>query len=445
MLTSKPLNVFFKYAIPAVFGLVAISSASIIDGYFVGNYVGPVALASLNMSYPIVTIIIGFAFMFAAGSSVICAKLIGEKNVKEANNIFTKAIIFIVLSSILIVSILLVNLDNIFTLFHAENKLKELTIEYLSILLYFLPIVMTAIVLDYFVRVDERPNLAFFALFFSSVLNIILDYYLIAIKGYGISAAAYATGISQCFIFIILIIYFLLGKSNFSFIAPYGGINTIMKAIKNGSSEFVNEASSGITIIIFNYVMLKNFGTYGVTAFTVIGYFIMASLVVNFAVADSMQPVISKNYGALNFKRIEKILKIAVTFLILYGIILAFIILSYPNILIELFLEGENKKVIETLTLRFVFYIWPAFLFSGICILITSYFTALHRPMDSIIIAISRSLILPISLIMILPKLLGDIGIFITIPLSEFITFLIASFLFIRLKSDKSFVKLTHN
>ncbi|RXJ87253.1 MATE family efflux transporter [Arcobacter sp. CECT 8985] len=441
MLTSKPLNVFFKYAIPSIFGLVAISSASIIDGYFVGNYIGPIALASLNMSYPIVTIIIGFAFMFAAGSSVLCAKLIGEKNIKESNNIFTKAIIFIVISSILIVSILLLNLDNIFTLLNAEDRLKKLTIEYLSIVLYFLPILMTGIVLDYFVRVDEKPNLAFFALFFSSISNIILDYYLIVIKGYGISAAAYATGISQCFIFIILIIYFLTSKSNFSFIIPYGGISTILKAIKNGSSEFVNEASSGITVIIFNYIMLKNFGTFGVTAFTVIGYFIMASLVVNFAVADSMQPVISKNYGALNFLRIEKILKIAVIFLILYGITLAFIILSYPNMLIELFLEGENKKVIEDLTLKFVFYIWPAFLFSGICILITSYFTALHKPLNSIIIAISRSLILPISLIMILPKFLGDIGIFLTIPLSEFITFLIASFLFIKQRSNTFFCK----
>ncbi len=63
---------------------------------------------------------------------------------------------------------------------------------------------------------------------------------------------------------------------------------------KNGISEFINEASAGITVLIFNYIMLKNFGALGVASYTIIGYFIMISIMISFAIADSMQPVISK-------------------------------------------------------------------------------------------------------------------------------------------------------
>lgn len=444
MLTTKPIRVFFKYAIPSILGLLAISSAGIIDGYFVGNYVGPTALAAMNMSYPIITIIIGFSFMFAVGSSVICGKLMGENNLKEANNIFSKSIIFIIFSSILLALLLYFNLDNIFSLFNAKEDLKNLTVTYLSIIVFFMPILMVAIVLDFFVRVDEQPNLAFFALFSSAIANIVLDYIFIVEYDLGIQAAAYATGISQAFIFFILLPYFLSKKSSFSFIKPYGNFNSIFKAMKNGSSEFINESSAGITVIIFNYIMLQNFRTFGVTAYTIIGYFITVSLMINFAIADSMQPVISKNFGALNYLRIDKFLKIASIFLISIAVVLVTFILIYPDVLIELFLEGEHKKDIENLTLQFIYYSWPAFLFSGINILITSYFTSIQKPFYSIIIAISRSFIFPISLIIILPIYIGNIGIFVTLALSEFFTFLIAIYLFLK-KREKMPVPLITN
>lgn len=444
MLTTKPIRVFFKYAIPSILGLLAISSAGIIDGYFVGNYVGPTALAAMNMSYPIITIIIGFSFMFAVGSSVICGKLMGENNLKEANNIFSKSIIFIIFSSILLALLLYFNLDNIFSLFNAKEDLKNLTVNYLSIIVFFMPILMVAIVLDFFVRVDEQPNLAFLALVSSAIANIVLDYIFIVEYDLGIQAAAYATGISQVLIFFILFPYFLSKKSSFSFIKPYGNFSSIFKAMKNGSSEFINESSAGITVIIFNYIMLQKFGTFGVTAYTIIGYFITVSLMINFAIADSMQPVLSKNFGALNYLRIDKFLKIASIFLISIAVVLVTFILSYPDVLIELFLEGEHKKDIENLTLQFIYYSWPAFLFSGINILITSYFTSIQKPFYSIIIAISRSFIFPISLIIILPIYIGNIGIFVTLALSEFFTFLIAIYLFLK-KREKMPISLIIN
>jgi len=101
MLKENPYKLFFKYIIPSILALLAISSASIVDGYFVGNYVGTTGLAAINITYPIFSLLFGVGLMFAVSSSVMVSKLLGEKKKEEALNIFSKAIITVTLFSML--------------------------------------------------------------------------------------------------------------------------------------------------------------------------------------------------------------------------------------------------------------------------------------------------------------------------------------------------------
>lgn len=431
MLETKPFILFLKYAIPSILGLLAISSASIIDGYFIGNYIGSTGLAAINISYPITTILFGLALMFAVGSSVIVGKLMGEKNIKEASNLFSKAMISVTLISIVTSFILYINLENILHLLNVQNELKDKTLSYLPILLLFLPFLMSAIVLDYFVRVDENPNLSFLALFLSSITNIVLDYIFIVKYGYGMEGAAYATGISQTFIIILLIPHFFSKKSTLKLIKPKGSWKAILTASKNGASEFINESSAGITVMIFNYIMLQSFGAQGVASYTIVGYFIMISVMVSFAIADALQPIISKNYGALYFQRIKSFLKLGFISILLIETILTLLALIFPETLINIFLENSELET-KRITIEFISYAWPAFLFLGLNILITSYLTSIQKPLYSILIAILRSLILPIFFIITLPFAFGNIGIFMALAVSEFLTFIIAIIFFIK-------------
>jgi len=432
MLETKPFILFLKYAIPSILGLLAISSASIIDGYFIGNYVGSTGLAAINISYPITTILFGLALMFAVGSSVIVGKLMGEKNIKEASNIFSKAIISVTLISILMCLLLYLNLGNILGALNVTGELKEKTLLYLPILLTFLPSLMTAIVLDYFVRVDENPNLSFLALFLSSIVNIVLDYIFIVKYDWGIEGAAYATGISQAFIIVLLIPHFFTKKATLKLVKPTGSWLSILTAAKNGASEFINESSAGITVMIFNYIMLKNFGAEGVASYTIIGYFIMIS----FAISDSLQPIISKNYGALYFNRIKSFLKLGFASILVIETLITLVILTMPELLIGIFLD-ESESNTKNITIEFISYAWPAFLLLGINILITSYLTSIQKPMYSAFIAILRSLVLPILFISILPLIFGSKGIFMALALSEFITLIISVNIFIRNNPNK--------
>lgn len=426
---DKISSIFFQYSIPSVLGMLAISSASIVDGFFIGNYVGDSGLAAINISLPIFSFLFGFALMLAIGSSVVAGKLIGEGDSKKASLIFSKTIVCITLFSFLTSSVLFLNIETLLHLFGADEKLTKMAIEYLSVMLLFIPFLMIGVVLDYFVRVDNRPNLAFIALLSSALINVLLDWFMIVYLQIGIFGAALATGISQLALLFILLPHFFSKRATIGFVKPNGSYTQILKATYNGASEFVNEISIGITTLIFNYVMIKNFGIEGIAAFTIINYLLLIGIMISFGISDSLQPVISKNFGAKEHKRIEAFLKLALRTTSLVGIIMIVLLLFIPETLANIFLEDSNDKT-KQIVLSFAAFIWIAFLFNGRNLVISAYLTAIHKPLASMVIALSRSFIFPVFFIVALPFLFDQNGILMAIPMAEAVSFVIAMSLF---------------
>ena len=437
---DKISSVFFQYSIPSVLGMLAISSANIVDGFFVGNYVGDFGLAAINISLPIFSLLFGFALMLAIGGSVIAGKLIGEEDIKNASIIFTKTIVCITFFSFIACSLLFINIETVLYLFGADENLIKIAIEYLSVIVIFIPFLMIGVVLDYFVRVDNRPNLAFIALLSSAIINVILDWFLIVYLQKGIFGAALATGISQLALIFILLPHFFSKKATLKFVKPIGSYIQIIKATYNGASEFVNEISIGIMTLIFNYVIIKNLGVEGLAGFAVVEYLLFIGLMISFGISDSLQPIISKNFGAKKNKRIEEFLKLAFITTGLVGAVMILLIIFTPNTLANIFLEDNNYKTKE-IVLKFATYIWIIFLFDGFNLVISSYLTAIHKPLASMIIAISRSFILPVFFIVTLPFFFDLNGIFMAIPMAEFMTFIIGIILFKKFSPEKIIYK----
>ncbi len=432
MLEQHPVKVFLKYIIPSILGLLAISSASIVDGYFVGNYVGTLGLASVNITYPIFSILFGAGLMFAVGASVMVSKLMGEKKQDEALNIFSKAIISISIFAILSCALVYFNMDNIFYFLDIKDEFRDSSYLYLSIVILFIPFIMIGIVIDYFVRADENPNLSFLALLSSAVINIVLDYLFIIKFDWGLAGAAWATGISYATIIFILLPHFFTKKATLRFVKPYGSFLVMFKAAKNGVSEFINESSAGITVMIFNFMMIKYLGATGVAAYTIVSYFIMVSVMISFAISDGLQPIVAKHYGAKEFIRIKTFLKLSIFTILGFSSILVIFVFTSPETLVNIFLDdtsGETKDI----TIEFLSYTWIAFLFIGMNILITSYLTAIHQPMASASISVSRSLILPVSLVSVLSYFFGIVGVYLALPITEAITFILALYFFKKL------------
>ena len=426
---GKVVPVFFHYAIPSVIGMLAATSAGIIDGIFIGNYVGAPALAAVNIALPVFYLFAAVVFMLAVGGSVMCGKFLGENNLQAAREIFTRTLIASLVVALLIVGSSLLFLDQVVAMLGANEDLHGMVRDYMQIILWASPLLIVGLTLDYFVRVDGRPVLASFALVAFAVSNIALDWVLIVQWGWGIRGAAWATALADVSILVILATHWFTRRCNLKLTRVAqrwrDGWDSIFRAAYNGFSEFANEMSLALTTLLFNWVMITRLGVEGVAAFTIIGYLLMIGIEVSYGLGESLQPIVSKNLGARQPKRIAGFVTIALITTLIIGAGISVIFVFFPETLISVFL-GSGESATEMIALAFIAVFWPAFLFNGANIALASYFTALHKPLQSTAIAVSRSLVLPVIGLLLLPIWFGDTGIFITIPIAEALTFLFA-------------------
>ncbi|MBW2370659.1 MAG: polysaccharide biosynthesis C-terminal domain-containing protein, partial [Deltaproteobacteria bacterium] len=286
---------------------------------------------------------------------------------------------------------------------------------------------VTSLCLSFFIRVDGHPVFASVVLTVSAVLNIILDWLLIAVLEMGVEGAVLANGLSH-FVGAVVCILFCVKYLNLKIVWKRGSWREVLSASYNGFSEFTNEISAGILIFVFNQVMITKMGVDGVAAFTVVTYLLLVGLMIAYGVCDALQPILSKNFGAGDSERIKTFLHIAGISVFLVGVSIVLLIFLIPNLLIDLFLETDDGRT-ETIVLNFFSVFWPAFLFNGANLLISAYFTAMHKPLHSTLLAVSRSMAFPVVFLFVLPLFLGDTGIYLSIPAAELCTFSIALFL----------------
>ncbi|MCP4393300.1 MAG: MATE family efflux transporter [Alphaproteobacteria bacterium] len=429
-------KVFFHYTIPWVLGMLAFSSATIVDGMFLGKIVGVEALAALNFAGPVITIFFGISIMISVGSSVRCGKYLGEKKTQEASAMFTKTMLTSIGAVILFSSIGVFYSEQIIALMGGDATMQKLAGKYLSIFSLFSVFILCLHTFSNFIRLEGHPIVASAALIGVAATNVFLDWIFISQLQLGIKGAALASGIAHAIGFLCLFSYFLSLETQLKFTKKLGDWREMWSACWNGSSEFINEASVAVVTIIFNWVLIKRLGVDGVAAFTVINHLLFFELMIVYGFGDAIKSIISINYGARNDERINSFLSLTIAIVVLLGCVMATFLCFFPEKLISLFLNHEDKNSMG-LALSFASFFWPVFIFNGASIALSSYFTSMHKPFASVIVAISRSLILPSFFVLFLPRYIGATGIYMSAPLAEFLTFLIASILLFNLTPRK--------
>lgn len=440
-LNGPIISTFLKYLLPSIVGMLAMSSASIIDGIFIGNYVGVSALAAVNLIIPILSVLFGVGLMLSIGGSVRAGKYLGEKNSLAASAIFSKTLIAVTIYAFVIIVLGLLFESLLFRLLGASEPLFPLMSDYYRVIMPFLLAQLMMIVLYFFIKLDGFPSLASAALVIGSVLNIALDYLFIAVFNWGLSGAAWATGISQLFPLLTLMTYFFSRKRKLHFSMQQKNWSEVFQAAYNGLSEFINEISGGIIAFIFNWMLISRAGVDGVAAITVLNYLLMIGFMVYFSIADTAQVMLSQNFGARNEHRLKQFL--AITFFItsVVSLVTILILLFFNESLIYMFLDKEGAEVTVEMAIEFVYYVWPMFIFAGANMTISGYLTAIHLPFQSGVVSLCRSLIFPASLLIILFMMFDDNRFVTALPIGECLTFLVASVFYIRHKPERAIAK----
>lgn len=421
---TKPL--FLRYCIPNILGILALSSAQLIDAFFIGNYAGSSALASINLVLPFFSLIMGLGIMLCTGGSVICATFVGEKDYLNASKIFSKVIICNLMFCLIMTTLGILFPKQIVKTLGANGELISNAADYLFYVSIFTTFFLGSYCLSVFARVEQRPVLAFSAILIGTSVNIILDWALIFKLHLGVKGAAVATGMSQAVTFFIIFSHFFSKRSGLRFIVrELGNWKDIISACYNGISELVNELSIGITTFIFNWIMITNLGTIGVAAYTIINYTIFFGTMVAYGIGDSIVPLISTNLGAGKLKRVSEFLRISFFSGIGLGFSIFVALIVMPETFVNFFL-GNDALETKLLALEFIELLKWAFLFSSVSIILSAYFTAIQRPLESAIVALSRSLIFPIVFLILMPKVFHTDGIFMSIPMAELVTIIIS-------------------
>jgi len=358
-----------------------------------------------------------------------CGKFMGEGKHQAASIIFSKTVYAVLFITLLVSMFFLLFLDQLVSALGANDDLHELVTDYMRIIVFAAPLLVLGLTLDYCVRVDSRAILASAVLIAFAMINISRDYLVIVELGWGIKGAAWATAIAEGSIFFMLISHWFSSRCTLKWIAflecHRDGWKDVKKAAYNGFSEFANEMSIGLITLLFNWVMITRLGVEGVAAFTIISYMLYISLEICYGISESLQPMVSKNFGARQSQRIGQFLLIALLSCFTIGLLLSSLFLLIPETLISLFLRAGEDHTFE-IAMTFAALFWPAFLFNGMNITLASYFTSLHRPLQSASIAVARSLLLPVLGLALLPIWFGDDGVFLVIPIAEAIAFILA-------------------
>lgn len=436
-ISGRIVKTFFYYVLPSIIGLVAITSANLVDGFFVGNAIGKNALAAITLMIPYFTFLIAIAIMLAIGGAVSAGKSIGENNPEAASSIFSQSLIATLIINIILALSSLIFDDQLFELLNISDQVAILADEYLTIIRWVFILQLTTMVLYYFVRADGHPILATSALVIGAILNIVLDAWFIIYLELGLAGAAYATAIAQIVQSLVLSLYFFSQKRTLNFKIQQTDWKILLRSAYNGVSEFINEISVGIIFFILNTLMITRLGVDGVAAFTLVNYFIFLSVMLSYGFADALHLVVSQNFGARELKRVQQFLSTAIVCTLSLGVFIVALLVIWPEIILGWFINEQDSHISQ-IGIQLLPLLLPLFLINGTNIILTCYLTAVHQPAPSAFIALNKSLFLPATFLIafyyllpswqLLPENINDLSFVFALPLAEWCAFLLATY-----------------
>ena len=417
---------FFQYFIPTLFGMMLMSVNIVIDGIFVGNGIGSVALASVNIASPVFSVIISIALLIGIGGGTLYSMAMGEGNQMKARKIFTLSMVLIVLITIFLSGMSLTYMEEIARLFGANEETLPYVLDYLKILFLSALILSLEVSLSIFVRNDGDPQLAMMGLVVSAVLNIGLNYYMIFILDWEVKGAAIATVLATLAGLLIYTLHFFKKGSNLileKFSWDWREIKTLSVL---GVPSFLSEAGMGVFVIGYNLTVAYYLGTEGLAAFSVINYLHAFMFLAFLGIGSTIQPLISYYYGAKRNESIKETVKLAERTGVILGIIFLGIGFFGANQLVAIF--GIESAAITDLATTGLNLFFLGYLFMGINFVYMTYFQSIGHARPSVMITVFRGFILLILMLLVLPKTIGSYGIWLALPAAEA---LVAIFIFV--------------
>lgn len=420
-----------RFTIPSVLMMVISSVYSIVDGLFVSNFAGSDGFAAVNLMMPIAMMISCIGFMAGAGGSALISKTLGEKDEEKAREQFSLIIYLIIGFSLVIGIAVFLLVPQIARMMDAEGTVYDNCVVYGRILISALPAFMLQILFQNFLVVAEKPQMGMVIAISSGITNIVLDALFIAVFKWGVAGAAAATMLGQTIGGLVPLGYFLLKKNHLLWFTKFRFCwETVKRTCINGFSALIGNASNSLVGIVFNLRLMELLGADGVVAYGVVMYVTYIVTGVFMGYSTGIAPVFSYHLGAQNSGEIKGLFRRSlVSIAVSAGVLVAFVHI-FARQLTAIFVSYDAGLMALTTNAIRLFNI--SFLVAGFNIFAAAFFAALNNGAVSSILSLSRTLVFTLGCLFLLPAIIGNNGIWLSVTVAEVLALLVAGYYVVK-------------
>ncbi len=425
---GKIIKQILKYFVPVCISYLFFATSTLIDGIFISSKFGENGVAAMSIVQPFYLIAYAFAFSLQIGSQTYVGILLGKENDNKASEAFTSLFVkSIITCTILTIFIKLISIPAIdYISLGTGTEVTDYVTSYLNVYLLSIPVFGAMLIMNGCLKNDGTPKYMLVVAGLGTGINIILNYALLFIFDVGIWGAAAATCASVFVQFGVSIFYYMKLSKHLKFTKYKRDVNLYFKALVNGSSDGMIDVSIAVRAVLYNFILLATIGVMGVAASGYINYAYTLFIIPIFALSDSINPFISQNFGAKNYKLVGTYRRNGIIIAYALGIILYSLMMIFGKQVFNLF-DIENQQLFNyVLSVSVIQY--TGLIFAGYNQNQIAYLTSIDFGKTSLALSMFRNLILISILVVVFSLFIGGNAIWYALPVTEFISAIVSYF-----------------
>ena len=417
------------FCVPAIMtNLVTSMFRTLDDGLFVSRYVGETALAAIKIISPVNAILMGFSHLFSIGASTLSAHKMGEGDREEANRIFTRVVASAAVVGFIFSAVVLIFEKDILLFLGADEGTLPIAMSYTRIIYSNAWSHLIGLCVASYYSTAGKPVMGLVSSILNGAMNIIFDVILIVWLKLGADGAAYSTIFGELAVMILGFVFYSFKKHEIHFTRPHGKyIETTWNAWKAGFSQFISSMSISVTHYVTNITLISLLGSNGLAANSIINDLRILLNTAFVGYAGCVGPVIAYNFGNKNPTRLKKILGYNLRFWFFGTLTLTILGQLLRRPLISIFIPNPETSAIYDMTMEGLTIEYFAVPFSAGCILVMRMFVALGAPKYAAVMSTMRNFVFRLIMLLVLPRLFGELGVWLAFPVAEFFSFAVAA------------------
>lgn len=420
-------SLLIKQAVPASIGILVMSLNVLVDTIFVGNWIGSIAIAAINVVLPVSFFIAALGMAIGIGGSSIISRALGSENKAKALRTFGNQITLTLLLTSVMVFFGLLFINDLIPAFGGKGDIFEPAKIYYRIVLYGVPLLALSMMGNNVIRAEGKPKFAMIAMIIPSIGNLVLDYIFIYIMDWGMAGAAWATTISYGMSFSYVLYFFLSNKSELKISLSHFGLDLpILKEISAlGFVTLSRQAVVSVTYLLMNNILFNYGGEASVASYGIIARMLMFALFPVLGVTQGFLPIAGYNYGAHQFKRVRESINKAIMYAGGLALFVFAAIMIFPEEIVSVFTDDAD---ILSETPRYMRWVFAATPIIAIQLIGSAYFQAIGKAVPALLLTLTRQGFFFIPLIFILPIFFGELGVWISFPIADVLSTIVTGF-----------------